>query len=223
MSADKKINLNCIILGVLCISVVVGFCLFYFGEDKNSGSTNNFDQNESNKRILNEKDESENFNKKKGDNCKNNDSRSPEEKINTEQKSDNLDENNTFDGSYNHDKDQNFSSHYNILKDQKNTESDKRSIDDTQEEEISKESNNSEIKDKSTVNSFTEKNGSLRFEDKICSLRKRFSNKRCKPEDFCPIEIDRNSILADSLSKICLLYTSPSPRDSTSSRMPSSA
>ena len=32
----------------------------------------------------------------------------------------------------------------------------------------------------------------------------------------CDIEVDRNQI-------VCLLYTSPSPRDGTSSRMPSSA
>ena len=31
------------------------------------------------------------------------------------------------------------------------------------------------------------------------------------------------SIIIDAMNMICLLYTSPSPRDSTSSRMPSSA
>ena len=36
-----------------------------------------------------------------------------------------------------------------------------------------------------------------------------------KEIDFCPI--------AGSMNMICLLYTSPSPRDATLSRMPSSA
>ena len=34
---------------------------------------------------------------------------------------------------------------------------------------------------------------------------------------------DNEDILAAAIAKICLLYTSPSPRDRTRSRMPSSA
>ena len=34
---------------------------------------------------------------------------------------------------------------------------------------------------------------------------------------------DVDVLTADELSKVCLLYTSPSPRDATLSRMPSSA
>ena len=34
---------------------------------------------------------------------------------------------------------------------------------------------------------------------------------------------DAEEVVQDTMLQICLLYTSPSPRDSTSSRMPSSA
>ena len=37
------------------------------------------------------------------------------------------------------------------------------------------------------------------------------------------VRIDRNEIFVDVGYKSCLLYTSPSPRDATLSRMPSSA
>jgi len=36
-------------------------------------------------------------------------------------------------------------------------------------------------------------------------------------------EVKFGKALAQSLNKVCLLYTSPSPRDRTRSRMPSSA
>ena len=37
------------------------------------------------------------------------------------------------------------------------------------------------------------------------------------------VEEDRLDALTDALSELCLLYTSPSPRDLSTSRMPSSA
>ena len=43
-------------------------------------------------------------------------------------------------------------------------------------------------------------------------------------ENIAPIqEIDTANCIHFKLNSVCLLYTSPSPRDSTSSRMPSSA
>ena len=45
-----------------------------------------------------------------------------------------------------------------------------------------------------------------------------------KPQELLDIqEENRKGRLLDSLNKICLLYTSPSPRDRQKSRMPSSA
>ena len=45
-----------------------------------------------------------------------------------------------------------------------------------------------------------------------------------KYSEILPSEVDTSIKLTDSLKlKICLLYTSPSPRDRSLSRMPSSA
>ena len=54
-----------------------------------------------------------------------------------------------------------------------------------------------------------DENGKKRWEVLICTSDGSFQWQR-----FCP---------ADSVNSICLLYTSPSPRDRTRSRMPSSA
>ena len=47
---------------------------------------------------------------------------------------------------------------------------------------------------------------------------------RCSSHFFDGYILDRGfQILLDSYEEVCLLYTSPSPRDATLSRMPSSA
>ena len=45
----------------------------------------------------------------------------------------------------------------------------------------------------------------------------------CKPFDVSTFKKIVESELGDSITNICLLYTSPSPRDKRQSRMPSSA
>ena len=65
----------------------------------------------------------------------------------------------------------------------------------------------------------------IKLQELILTLRNRHIHK-CDLENVCntlEIHIELISIKADGLSGICLLYTSPSPRDVEESRMPSSA
>ena len=62
---------------------------------------------------------------------------------------------------------------------------------------------------------------------KITDMQTLESNKKTIEESTNPISLDLPDFTTDSYkdaySRICLLYTSPSPRDRSSSRMPSSA
>ena len=53
----------------------------------------------------------------------------------------------------------------------------------------------------------------------VARLKRAYVNEKNAPE-LLPFETD---LLAQVMAKVCLLYTSPSPRDRTRSRMPSSA
>ena len=50
-----------------------------------------------------------------------------------------------------------------------------------------------------------------------------FDSKLKYTEDFIEEKFGKKPLIAEANSKVCLLYTSPSPRDRTRSRMPSSA
>ena len=55
----------------------------------------------------------------------------------------------------------------------------------------------------------------------VSKTRELVSDSRKEKETFIPVTTDQQS--AEAVSSVCLLYTSPSPRDRLVSRMPSSA
>ena len=69
--------------------------------------------------------------------------------------------------------------------------------------------------------------GDVNILDLICANKAMLGNVVLTPEQISAIDFNHNKQVDSeetlSLLKYCLLYTSPSPRDATLSRMPSSA
>lgn len=231
MPVDKKLNLNCIVIGAICILMAMGIIIICLSGNDDSSSTDTFNQEGSNKENekkpeVTNKYKSDQFNQERKDNFKKNNSTSYEKKPNTEPKGKDIDEknseiplrNDTSDKNArvhestsveqieNHKSEESNTSQSNEIEEQIHPETNTFLNEDIPEEQINLSSNNRENSNERNPNTFTENLNRIGFENKIRMLKSNFTAARPEPEQRYTIKIDRKSILHDSYIKIMDAY-----------------